>query len=93
MTVKAFIKSEEKKRSKDTETAIPQSVETATPTVAQAETPAPAVGVITTDSSAIVPNGVITRNGAVSGTHVDEQNEAIPTTEVRSLHLAVYVQY
>ena len=85
MTVKAFIKSEEKKRSKDTETPAVQSVEPATPADALADTQAPAQARAETEALAAAPNGIASGQDEASGAPIDQQADVIPTIEVYSL--------
>lgn len=63
MTVKAFIKNEEKKRSKDAETHAPEAKDTPTPGVAPSGSPVP-VPATEVEASAGTPGALIGEAGA-----------------------------
>ena len=74
MTVKAFIKSEEKKRSKEVEAVAPR--------VQPSDTTAPAAETTVKEASVDAPNGSSNGEHEVAGVTVTEQGDAGPNTDV-----------
>ena len=82
MTVKAFIKSEEKKRSKDTEVPSALPVEPIASAVGADPTSTPALGQVEAGAPADAPNGITNYGEMVPDSHPIAQDVSTSNQEV-----------